>query len=154
MRYFFLFSAAAALLIMSPMARAAIKTQVIDYKDGDTALQGYLAYDDSIAAAPGVLVIHEWWGHNEYTRKRAEQLAGLGYVAFALDMYGKGVSTNDPQEAGKLAGQFYKDRNLMRSRAMAGLNVLKAQKQVNGQKLAAIGYCFGGTTTIELARGG
>jgi dienelactone hydrolase len=140
--------------MLAPVARAAIKTQVIDYKDGEVALQGYLAYDDSIAAAPGVLVIHEWWGHNDYCRKRAEQLAGLGYVAFALDMYGKGVTAENAQDAGKLATPFYKDRGLMRSRAMAGLNVLKGQKQVEGKKIAAIGYCFGGTTAIELARGG
>ena len=140
--------------VMTPSAHAAIKTQVIDYKDGDVALEGYLAYDDSIASAPGVLVIHEWWGNNEYSHKRAEQLAGLGYVAFALDMYGKGVKADNAQDAGKLATPFYKDRGLMRSRATAGLNVLKGQKQVEGKKIAAIGYCFGGTTAIELARGG
>src|SRR3982751_6465958 len=90
---------------------AAVKTEVIDYKDGDVALQGYLAYDDSKTdARPGVLIVHEWWGHNAYARKRAEQLAEMGYVAFALDMYGTGVTAKTPEEAGKLAGQFYKDR--------------------------------------------
>lgn len=136
-------------------ARAALKTQVIGYKDGGVALEGYLAYDDAKPGPlPGVLVIHEWWGQNDYSRKRAEQLAGLGYVAFALDMYGKGVKADNPQDAGKLATLFYQDRNLMRSRATAGLNVLKSQKNVDPKRLGAIGYCFGGSTVLELARGG
>jgi dienelactone hydrolase len=147
-----------SLLILSGVfampTRAAIKTQTIDYKDGDVALQGFLAYDDAKPTAPGVLVIHEWWGHNDYTRKRAEQLAQLGYVAFALDMYGKGVTAKTADEAGKLAGPFYQNRALMRSRANAGLNVLKSQKNVDTKHLAVIGYCFGGTTALELARGG
>ena len=150
-----LFFASFLALSMSPLARAAVKTEVIDYKDGDVVLQGFLAYDDAKATnAPGVLVIHEWWGHNEYAHTRAQQLAELGYVAFALDMYGKGVAAKTADEAGKLATPFYKDRALMRSRATAGLNVLKAQKQVDPKRIAAIGYCFGGTTAIELARGG
>lgn len=135
--------------------QAAIKTEVVDYKDGDVALQGFLAYDDSKpTGAPGVLVVHEWWGNNEYSRKRAEQLAGLGYVAFALDMYGKGVEAKTAEEAGKLATPFRTDRGLMRSRAMAGLKILQSQKNVNPKRITAIGYCFGGTTAIELARGG
>ena len=153
MRNLFLISLILALI--APLAHAAIKTEVIDYKDGDVALQGFLVYDDAKTAnAPGVLVIHEWWGLTDYSRKRAEQLAGLGYVAFALDMYGKGVTANTPDEAGKLATPFYKDRGLMRSRAMAGLNVLKSRKQVDPKRVAAIGYCFGGSTVLELARGG
>jgi dienelactone hydrolase len=136
-------------------ARAAIKTQVIDYKDGDVALQGYLAWDDSkTGRTPGVLVIHEWWGQVEYNRKRAEQIAGLGYVAFSLDMFGKGVKADNAQDAAKLATPFYKDRGLMRSRATAGLNVLMQQKNVDPKRIAVIGYCFGGTTALELARGG
>jgi dienelactone hydrolase len=135
--------------------RAAIKTQVIDYKDGDVALEGYLVWDDAkTGPTPGVLVIHEWWGQVEYNRKRAEQIAGLGYVAFSLDMFGRGVKADNAQDAAKLATPFYKDRGLMRSRAMAGLNVLKAQKNVDPKRIAAIGYCFGGTTALELARGG
>jgi dienelactone hydrolase len=154
MKTLILISLMLGLSVCNP-AHAAIKTEVIDYKDGDLALQGYLAWDDTkTAGAPGVLVIHEWWGHNDYARKRAEQLAGLGYVAFALDMYGKGVAATTPQEAGKLATPFYTDRALMRSRATAGLNILKARKEVDPQQIAAIGYCFGGSTALELARGG
>jgi dienelactone hydrolase len=140
--------------VLTVPACAAVKTQVIDYKDGDVALQGFLAYDDAKPAAPGVLIVHEWWGHNDYTRHRAEQLAQLGYVAFALDMYGKGVTAKTADEAGKLAGPFYQNRGLMRSRANAGLEVLKSQKNVDAKHLAVMGYCFGGSTAIELARGG
>ena len=142
--------------ILPAFVHAEIKTMDIDYKDGNVELQGFLAYDDAKGASPqpGVLIVHEWWGHNDYVRNRAKQVAGLGYVAFALDMFGKGVKTDDPKKAGELAGQFYKDRNLMRSRAMAGLNVLKSQKNVDPNRLAAVGYCFGGSTALELARGG
>jgi len=132
-----------------------IETQSVEYKHGDVVLQGYLAYPADITGKrPGVLVVHEWWGHNEYARNRAEQLAELGYVAFALDMYGKGITTDDPQKAGELAGQFYQDRQLMRDRASAGLEILKKQKYTDNNKLAVIGFCFGGTTALELARGG
>jgi dienelactone hydrolase len=93
-------------------------------------------------------------GHNPYVRKRAEQLAELGYVAFALDMYGKGVHVKDAQEAGKMASIYKNDRKLMRARAGAGLSVLVKQKSVDPKNIAAIGYCFGGTTALELARGG
>ena len=136
-------------------AFAELKTEIIDYKYGDAALEGYLAYDDAFAGKrPGVLVAHEWWGHNAYARKRAEQLASLGYVAFALDMYGKGVEAKDATEAAEKASVFKKDRLLMRARAMAGLDVLRRLPKVDADNLAAIGYCFGGTTVLELARGG
>src|SRR5207237_10007683 len=126
-----------------------------EYKHGDVVLEGYLAYDDaSTDRRPGVLVVHEWTGHNPYVRKRAEQLAGLGYVAFALDMYGKGVHAKDAKEAAALAGTYKNDRKLMRARAGAGLDVLKKQTLVDPQRLAAIGHCFGGPTVPEMARGG
>ena len=132
-----------------------IETRPIEYKQGDVVLQGYLAYPAGLKEKrPGVLVVHEWWGHNEYARKRTEQLAELGYVAFALDMYGKGIITDNAQKAGELAGQFYQDRQLMRDRASAGLEILKKQKFTDTNKLAVIGFCFGGTTALELTRGG
>src|SRR2546421_8658059 len=97
-------------LSVASSAHAAVKTQEIDYKDGDVALQGFLAWDDAAQGnAPGVLIVHEWWGHNDYARSRAKQLAELGYVAFALDMYGKGVKADNPTDAGKLAGKFYEN---------------------------------------------
>ena len=135
--------------------QAGLHTEPIEYKHGDVVLEGYLAYDDSTQdKRPGVLVVHEWTGHNPYVRKRAEQLAGLGYVAFALDMYGKGVQAKDAKEAAQLASTYKNDRKLMRARANAGLDVLRKQPLVDTERLAAIGYCFGGTTVLELARGG
>ena len=146
---------ALTILLGATAAFAELKTEVIDYKHGDTPLEGYLAYDDSFTGKrPGILVCHEWSGHNAYARKRAEQLAALGYVAFALDMYGKGVLAKDPKEAAEKAAVFKNDRMLMRARAMAGLDVLRRLPQVDANRLAAIGYCFGGTTALELARGG
>lgn len=149
---------AALILLTSISSWAAIKTQVLDYKDGKTKLQGYVAYDDaSTEKRPSVLIVHEWWGHDEYVRKRTEQVAALGYVAFAVDMYGTGVNTRDFKEAARLSGIYKGDRNLMRQRINAALNVLRKDSRipfVDGSKVAAIGYCFGGTTVLELARSG
>jgi len=143
------------LLAAVGMARAGMKTEEIEYKDGDVVLQGYLAYDDAQSGKrPGVLIVHEWTGHNKYVRHRAEQLAQLGYVAFALDMYGKGVLAKNGDEAAKLAAPFKKDRALIRRRANAGLDILRKNEHVDTTHLAAMGYCFGGTTVLELARGG
>ena len=137
------------------VAHAEVKTKTIAYKHGDVTLEGYLAYDDSAKGKrPGVLVVHEWTGHNPYARKRAEMLAKLGYVAFALDMYGKGVQAKDAKQAAAFAGKYKGDRKLMRARAAAGLDVLRKQPQVDTKRLAVMGYCFGGTTSLELARGG
>src|SRR4051812_6180111 len=103
-------------------ASAAIKTTMVDYKQGDTLLSGYLAYDDAVQGKrPGVLVVHEWYGLNDYAKKRAEQLAGLGYVAFAADIYGKGVLAKDAKEAGAMAGKYKEDRPLLRARVNAAL---------------------------------
>jgi dienelactone hydrolase len=149
------FAAAVAAVLLAAPAFAALKTQVIDYKDGDTVLEGYAAWDDSFhGSRPGVLVAHEWWGHGPYARRRAEMLAKLGYTAFALDMYGKGVYASDHEQAAKLSGALSNDRAAMRRRAMLGLEELKKLPHVDASKLAAIGYCFGGTTVLELARMG
>jgi len=152
MRYFL---PAVLLAMLCGNAGAALKTEVIEYKHGDTVLEGYLAYDDAIEGKrPGVLVAHEWWGLTDYERNRADQLARLGYVAFALDMYGKGKVTKDPGVAGQWSGTFRNDRSLGRARAGAGLDVLKNHKRVDARRIAAIGYCFGGTVVLEMARGG
>ena len=141
------------LLACSP-ALAGIVTKAVAYKHGDVELEGFLAYNSSLEGKlPGVLVVHEWWGLNDYARMRAEQLAKLGYVAFALDMYGKGVNTIDPQEAGRLADRF-RGKPLMAERARAGLEVLLKQEKVDKNRVAAIGFCFGGTTVLELAYSG
>ncbi len=129
--------------------------ETVAYEHDGTALSGYLALPAEIPdeGAPGVLVVHEWWGHNAYARRRADELAAAGYAAFALDMYGsEPVTTAD--EAKALAGPFYQERALMRSRAQAGLDQLRNRDEVDGDRLAAIGFCFGGTVALELARGG
>lgn len=131
-----------------------IKTP-IDYRQGDTDLQGLLVYDDAIAGSrPGVLVFPEWWGLTDYPKGRAEQLAKLGYVAFAADMYGKGVTTNDPHEAGRLAAAVEADLDPLRARAQAAYDILAKDPHVDPNRIAAIGYCFGGTVALELARSG
>ena len=142
-------------LMMASAAHAEVKTERIEYRHGDTLLEGYLAYDDSISGKrPGVIVVQEWWGLNDYAEHRAEQLASLGYVAFALDMYGKGKVTSDAKQAGEWAGAFRNDRRLCRARAAAGLEVLKKRPRVDPTRIAAIGYCFGGMVVLEMARAG
>ena len=136
-------------------SQAAVHTETVEYQDGDTVLEGYLAYDDSSQAKrPGVLVVHEWMGLGDYAKRRAEQLAGLGYVAFAADMYGKGVRAKDHAEAAKLSGVYRSDRGLMRARIHVALEELSKHPLVDSSRIAAIGYCFGGTTVLELARSG
>jgi len=147
------------LLILVPAAvlsaRAAPHTETIEYKHGDALLEGFLAYDDAIKGPrPGVLIVHQWKGLGDYERKRAEMLAQLGYNVFALDIYGKGVRPKESADAGAEAGKYKRDRELLRARAKAGLKVLREQKNTDPQRIAAIGYCFGGTTVIELARSG
>ena len=139
-------------------AVAEVVTESVVYHQGDTELEGYLAYPvDSDAEErkhPAVLVFHEWKGLNDYAKGRARQLAELGYVAFAADMYGRGVYARDHVEAGQLAGVLKGDRALMRERARAAYDVLRNNSHVLGDKIAAIGYCFGGTAALEMARAG
>jgi dienelactone hydrolase len=135
--------------------QAKIVTQTIEYKQGDVTLEGFLAYDDATSATrPGVLVVHQWLGLTDYEKHRAEQLASLGYVAFCADIYGKGIRPRNTTEAGVEATKYKTDRTLLRARVNAGLDVLKKNKLVDTKRVAAIGYCFGGTTVIELARSG
>jgi len=144
-----------ALLAALP-ASATLVTRTVAYEHAGVKLAGYLAYDDAKTGhgkIPGVLVVHEWWGLNAYARSRAEQLAQLGYVAFALDMYGAGQSTTDAKQAGQLAGQFY-GSPLMAARAQAGLDQLLETGLVDAARVAAIGYCFGGSTVQALAYSG
>ena len=129
----------------------------VEYTHGDVTLRGWLQRPAGAAAGdrvPGILVCHAWRGHDEFVRKVAERLSRDGYVAFALDMYGAGVHAKDNAEAAALAQPFYEDPDLMRSRARAGLEVLRARPDVDPGRLAAVGFCFGGTTVLELARDG
>jgi dienelactone hydrolase len=136
-------------------AMAEIKTQTVLYKDGATVLEGYVAYDDSVKGPhPGVLVVHDWTGLQDYAKTRAKQLAELGYTAFAADIYGQGVRPTDPADCGKEAGKYKGDLPLYRRRLSLALEQLQAQTGVDAQHLGAIGYCFGGTGVLELARSG
>lgn len=141
------------LLISMPLsALAELKSETIEYQDGDQTLQGYLVYDDGIdGKRPGVLVVHEWWGLNDYAKRRAEMLAELGYVAFALDMYGDDKITEHAADAKGWMEQITSNVDAWRERALAGLEVLQDQEQVDTDRLAAIGYCFGGATVMQLA---
>lgn len=141
--------------LLSMSLRAEIKTEVVTYKQGETVLEGFLAYDDAGAEKrPGVLVIHDWKGVGEQVKDAASRLARLGYVALAADIYGQGVRPKDGQEAGQQSGKYKRDRALLRARGLAGLEVLRKHPRVEAQRLAAMGYCFGGTAALELARSG
>jgi len=149
------FSILALLIITSLPAHAAVQTKEIVYHVGDTEFTGYLAWDDAVKGKrPGVLVVHEWWGHNEYARKRARMLAELGYTAFALDMYGTGKLADHPDTATAFMQAVTGNFELMKARFMAGLNILKKQKMVDSRRLAAIGYCMGGSISLNMARSG
>jgi dienelactone hydrolase len=142
-------------LLIAGTAQARLVTRTVEYRQGETVLEGYLAYDDAVSGKrPGVLVVHEWTGLGPYVKKRVEQLAGMGYVAFGADIYEKGVRPATPELAGKEAGRYKADRQLLRARAQAGLTELRKQPQLDSGRIAAIGYCFGGTTVLELARSG
>jgi dienelactone hydrolase len=144
-----------AVLALVGRAEAKVHGQLVEYKQGDTVLEGYLAFDDAAKGRrPGVLVVHAWMGLDDNAKQRADMLAGLGYVAFAADIYGKGVRPKDRDEAGKLAGTYKGDRKLLRDRVNAGFAELVKNAKVDASKTAAIGYCFGGTTVLELARSG
>lgn len=139
----------------SPAAYAAVQGREVVYEADGTTLKGYIAYDDAIKGRrPGVLVVPEWWGQNEYARKRARMLAGLGYTALAVDMYGNGKVVDNPDEAGKLAGAVYKDMPMAKARFEAAMQLLRKQPTVDPDEIAAFGYCFGGGIALNMARMG
>jgi dienelactone hydrolase len=130
-------------------------TKAVSYSQGSTELEGWLAYPKKIEGKqPAVLLIHDWMGVADYAKSRTEQLAGLGYVVFAADIYGKTVRPDGPKAAAEQAGIYKTDRALFRQRLLAGLEELKKQPNVDPDRIAAIGYCFGGTGVLELARAG
>ena len=136
-----------------PNMEEKIVTEVIEYQADTAVLSGYLAYDESISGRrPGILVVHEWWGHNEYARKRAYQLAELGYIALAVDMYGDGKLAEHPGDAGKFMKEVTDNMLLAEKRLQAALDVLNKHELTDTDKTAAIGYCFGGGMVLHLAR--
>lgn len=152
MRFIVFFLAA---LLCATGASATVIGQEVSYSSGTTTMKGYLASDDSIdGKRPGVLVVHEWWGHNAYARKRAEMLAKLGFTALAVDMYGGGKTADHPKDAGAFSSAVMKNLPEARARFEAALELLRQQPSVDAQKTAAIGYCFGGAVVLEMARQG
>ena len=148
-------AAAVLAAFLSSSLQASIKTQEVSYSVGNTTMKGFLAWDDATPAKrPGILVVHEWWGLNDYARSRAKQLAELGYTAFAVDMYGDGKAAEHPKDAGALAASVMKDPQVALARLQAALDVLKSQPTVDPEKIAAIGYCMGGAIVLNAVRQG
>ena len=124
----------------------------VNYATDDTQMKGYISYDENKKGKrPGVIVVHEWWGHNDYTRERADMLAELGYVALAIDMYGDGKQAQHPEDAGKFSGMVMQNIDVAKARFDAAMTVLKADPHVNADEIAAIGYCFGGSVVLTMA---
>jgi len=138
------------------LVKAEVITEEITYQVGEENFKGYLAYNDRLESlAPAILVVHEWWGHNDYARRRAWMLADLGYTAMAIDMYGDGKTADHPDDAGKFAGLVSKNmEGVGKERFLAALKVLKEHPTTDIDRIAAIGYCFGGGTVLHMARFG
>ncbi|MGF6395376.1 dienelactone hydrolase family protein [Pseudomonas plecoglossicida] len=147
---------AVTLMCSAALAQAAVVTREIPYQDADgKRLVGYYAYDDAVEGKrPGIIVVHEWWGLNEYAKRRARDLAALGYNALAIDMYGDGKNTEHPQDAQAFMQEATKDPQATAKRFEAGLELLKLQPNINKHQLGAVGYCFGGKVVLDAARRG
>src|ERR1044071_4439221 len=146
---------AALLLSLTPPTTVKIKTREIEYRQGGAVLPGFVPWDDAVRGKrPGVLVVHEWWGHNEHARNQARRLAEAGYVGFALDMFGKGKVTTHPQEAQAFVSEATKDPAVLAKRFNAALEQLKRDPHVDPRRIAAIGYCFGVAVVLDMARAG
>jgi dienelactone hydrolase len=145
----------AAMLVSQAPRGADVKTRELEYRQGSTVLQGFIAWDDAAKGKrPGVLVVHEWWGHNQHARNQARRLAEAGYVGLALDLYGKGKVATHPQDAQALVSEVTKDPALVATRFNAALEQLKRDPHVDPTRIAAIGYCFGGAVVLNMARAG
>lgn len=132
-----------------------LKGEEVTYRSATTEMKGYMAFDESKEVKrPGIIVVHEWWGHNDYTRQRADMLAELGYVALAVDMYGDGKQAAHPDDAGKFAGMVMSNLEEAKARFDAALEVLKGNPNVDPNQIAAIGYCFGGSVVLSMANAG
>jgi dienelactone hydrolase len=147
-------------LLVLGMAGAAQATpkvvgKSVYYTSQGVTFKGYLAYDENLTGKrPGVLVVHEWWGLNDYARKRAQMLAELGYTAIAVDMYGDGKTAMHPDDAGKFSSELMKNFDVAKARFLAAVDFLKQQSMVDPTRIAAIGYCFGGGVVLNMARQG
>src|SRR5512143_2317705 len=136
-------------------AHAKVVGKDVEYTADGVTLKGYLAYDSALKSkVPGVLVVHEWWGLNDYARKRARMLAELGYTALAVDMYGEGKTASHPDDAGKFSSELMKNFDTAKARFVAAEDFLKKQPTVDPERIAAIGYCFGGGVVLNMARQG
>src|SRR5487761_2131389 len=141
------------LMLVAAAAQAAVQGKEVSYEADGTKLKGYVAYDDAVKGKrPGVLVVHEWWGLNDYARERARMLAKQGYTALALDMYGNGKMAHHPDDAQKFSSEVSQNEALARARFEAALALLKQQKTVDADNIGAIGYCFGGSVALNMAR--
>lgn len=147
-------SALLFLVLSTGIAQAGVKTEEIHYESGGTPLTGFLAYDDSSGKRPGILVVHEWWGHNQHARNRAVKLAEAGYTALALDMYGDGKLADHPKKAGEFMTAAFKDWEGSKAKFEAAQKILQSHKTVDPDRIGAIGFCFGGAVSIRMARGG
>jgi len=143
------------LMLFATAIQAKVVGEEVGYRSGETVLKGYLAFDDAVEGKrPGVLVVHEWWGHNEYARVRAEMLAEEGYTALAVDMYGDGKQAAHPDDAGKFAAEVRSNMPQAEARFRAAMKLLQGHRTVDSERIAAIGYCFGGGIVLEMARRG
>jgi dienelactone hydrolase len=143
------------LILVSSVTHAEIIGKVVEYTANNVALKGYIVYDTALKEKrPAVIVVHEWWGVTDYPKKRAEMLASLGYVAFAVDMYGNGKVADNPGDAQKFAGESMKDLSLLKAKFLAAIELLKKNKHVDSTRIAAIGYCYGGGVVLNMARAG
>ena len=144
-----------AMLVFCTLATGEVKVETVTYQAKGVTLKGVIAYDDAVQGKrPGVVVFPEWWGLTDYPQRRARQLAEAGYVALAADVYGDGKTTDDPKQAGEWAGGLYKTPHAMVERAQAALALLMKDARVDPSRLAATGYCMGGTVALHLARSG
>jgi dienelactone hydrolase len=143
-----------SLMTAAPL-QAEIRSKAVNYHDDEEVMQGFVYWDDATQdKRPGVMVVHEWWGLNKYAKQRASMLAKLGYVAFAVDMYGKGRVTNKREQAQEWMQQITTDVDMWRERANYGIEYLRNHPLVDSDRIAAVGYCFGGGTVLQMAYSG
>ena len=155
MRTKLLFAALCGVIVAASSAQAAVKVQTVEYKQGDATLEGWLVYDTANKGKrPGIVVYPAFWGPSAHEKDVAQKLAKMGYVAFVADIYGKGIRPDTRQAAGAESGKYMKDRALLLARAQAAYDQLKASNMVDANKIAAIGYCFGGAPALDMARNG